>query len=65
MQTNTVMAFRKRMKKRGYTYISIYKSKKLKYMYSPEYKVSAREPLANTLITTVIHINDMNEMFRF
>ena len=51
MQTQSIMAFRKRLKKRGYTNISIIRCKdKTRENYKNFYTVTANEPLANQKI---------------
>lgn len=54
------MAFRKRLKKRGYSEVSIRKSKD-----SNEYNVSAYEPLAHTLVSRKCSFEFMLQSFRF
>lgn len=60
MQNVHILAFRKRLKKRGYTNISIKKKKD-----SDLYIVSAVEPLAKVDIVTSYSIYDMSKSFRF
>lgn len=60
MQSPVIMAFRKRMKKRGYYDISIFKDK-----ISEIYLVSAVEPLANSRVKAPLSLIDMHNMFRF
>ena len=51
MQDASIMAFRKRLKKRGYTNISIVRCKdKTRENYKNFYTVTANEPLANQKI---------------
>lgn len=54
------MAFRKRLKKRGYKDVSIKFNKE-----SGLYVISALEPLANTLINVEYSIDRMFRSFRF
>jgi len=61
MQKPTVMAFRKRMKKRGYKDIRIYESA---WQYNV-YDVSGVEPLAGTRVKTQVTIDEMHLAFRF
>ena len=52
MQDTVIMAFRKRLKKRGYTNISIIRCKdKTRENYKNFYTVSANEPLANQRVS--------------
>lgn len=51
-QDAILLAFRKRLKKRGYSDIHIYKSKELPQHYITE----AREPLAHTKVKIEDHI---------
>ena len=51
MQTQSIMAFRKRLKKRGYKNISIVRCKdKTREKYKNFYTVTANEPLADQKI---------------
>lgn len=59
MQPTLIMAFRKRMKKRGYTNISI------KLLKNGLYKVSANEPLGYVLVSVEYSLLDMRSAFRF
>lgn len=60
MQNPVIMAFRKRLKKRGYKDVSIKFNKE-----SGLYVISALEPLANTLINVEYSIDRMFRSFRF
>lgn len=60
MQNTTIMAFRKRLKKRGYVDVSI---KKLKD--SDLYLVTAVEPLAKIQVSRECSIVFMYNKFRF
>lgn len=60
MQNLVVLAFRKRLKKRGYLNISIHKVKG-----SDEYTVTAVEPLAGVQVSRRLDLFDMNQGFRF
>lgn len=60
MQNKILLSFRKRLKNRGYTEISIYQSK-----YNPQnYIVRAREPLSNQFITCEYPLLKFNELMR-
>ena len=60
MQVTTVMAFRKRLKNRGYADISIKKVKD-KNNY---YVISAVEPLAKVTVSVEYYVGQMNSSFR-
>ena len=60
MQNPVIMAFRKRLKKRGYKDVSIKFNKE-----SGLYVISALEPLANILINVEYSIDRMFGSFRF
>lgn len=60
MQSNVVMAFRKRLKKRGYTDISI-KYNKEKAIYN----IKAIEPLGHLCICADYSIIAMHHSFKF
>jgi len=60
MQDTVIMAFRKRLKKRGYTEISIKKIKD-----SANYIVTAIEPLARLEVSIEYPIVGMHHSFRF
>jgi hypothetical protein len=60
MQNHVVMAFRKRMKKCGYTQISI-----IKHTSPNNYAVTAVEPLAGKTIKVVSHLGTMHHAFKF
>ncbi len=60
MQHRILLAFRKRLKNRGYTEISIYQSK----FYPQNYIVRAREPLSNQFITCEYPLLKFNELMR-
>lgn len=61
MQHRILLAFRKRLKNRGYTEISIYQSK-----FHPQnyYIVRVREPLSNQFITCEYPLLKFNELMR-
>lgn len=64
-QNATVMAFRKRLSKRGYKNISIYKIKGLEAIEKPDtYKISAIEPLGNTEVKTEYTMTKMYYTFK-
>ena len=59
MQDSCIGAFRKRLRKRGYTDISIVRCKdKTKKDYKKFYIVSAVEPLAHQKVVVEYHIID-------
>lgn len=60
MQHRILLAFRKRLKNRGYTEISIYQSK----FHPQNYIVMAREPLSNQFITCEYPLLKFNELMR-
>lgn len=60
MQSPVVMAFRKRLKKRGYSDVSIKFLKKENI-----YLVSAIEPLSKLFVSVKLQPTDMYIMFRF
>ena len=60
MQNSIVMAFRKRLKKHGYTDISIKKIKD-----SENYLVTVIEPLAHTVISVEYPLFGMYHLFKF
>jgi hypothetical protein len=65
MQSHIIMAFRKRLKKRGYNEIKIkkvYPEKILGWGYL--YTVSVVEPLAKTKITVDYTLNGMDMSFK-
>lgn len=57
-QDRTVMAFRKRLKNRGYDFITI------KHIQGIFYQVTAREPLAGAVVTKKLDYVEMSHMFR-
>ena len=59
-QSATVMAFRKRLSKRGYINISIFRL----FEYADRYEVRAVEPLAGKLVIVELSVAEMNGMFR-
>lgn len=63
MQDIVVGAFRKRLSKRGYSYISI-KRIRGPFIKDERYIVSAREPLAYELVSVELTIEAMYHMFR-
>lgn len=66
MQPVTVLAFRKRLKKRGYTDISIILHEDPEtYKLDGKYLVCAREPLAGQYVRKVCTIEFMHNAFRF
>lgn len=60
MQRTIVMAFRKRLKKRGYSEVSIVKIKD-----SSSYKVKAIEPLAGVFVEVEYSEVEMSHAFHF
>lgn len=60
-QNSVIMAFRKRLRKRGYTNISI----RLVSGYRDLYNVSAVEPLSRYYCHVELSLYDMGSMFRF
>lgn len=58
MQIPLVMAFRKRLKNRCYTNISIYK------LNINEYLVRAIDPLAKTRVERIYSLGEMNKLFK-
>lgn len=60
LQSNFVMAFRKRLKKRGYTDVSIRKLKD-----SNEYLVTGIEPLSGAVVSRECSISFLLNAFRF
>lgn len=66
MQPVTVLAFRKRLKKRGYKEISITLNvDPVTHRYDGKYLVCAREPLAGVFVNRVCSIEFMHNAFRF
>lgn len=63
MQDIVIGAFRKRLSKRGYSYISI-KRVRHPLLHSDRYLVSAREPLAFQSVSVELTIEEMYHMFR-
>lgn len=59
MQDTIVMAFRKRLKKRGYSEISIYKRAD-----GAAYDVTAREPLTGAKVSGIFTLSDMYRKFK-
>ena len=60
-QSNVIMAFRKRLKKRGYTDISI-----IRVLGYPDlFTVSATDPLFHRYGHVDLFLADMQNMFRF
>lgn len=57
-QDNIIMAFRKRLSKRGYTDISIYR------LHADQYQVTAREPLANQTVVVRLKRMQMHYLMR-
>ena len=65
MQNNSIMAFRKRLKKRGYTDIKIKMSYPVKLIGDfPLYYVEATEPLAKARIKVYYSVSGMNASFK-
>lgn len=65
MQNSCIGAFRKRLRKRGYTDISIVRCKdKTKKDYKNLYIVSAVEPLAHQKVFVEYHIIDFYYLIR-
>ena len=64
MQNHEVMAFRKRLKKRGYTKVSIFKDYE-NGRPNGYYEVHANEPLAKTRVVVKLTPYEMYHMFRF
>ena len=60
LQNTVIMAFRKRLKKRGYSNVSIKKNKG-----SNDYIVSGYEPLAHFLVSRKCSFEFMLHSFRF
>ena len=64
-QSTTIMAFRKRLKGRGYTNISIiYLAEETKNATQPQYCITAREPLAGEMVRRQCSELEMHYMFR-
>lgn len=64
-QSNTIMAFRKRLKVAGYTDISIlYLADETAKATQPQYRVTAREPLAGETVRRQCSEIEMHHMFR-
>lgn len=59
-QSPTVMAFRKRLKKRGYKEITITKIRG----YYDSYAISASEPLAYVRIHIIMNTTEMSKAFK-
>lgn len=57
-QNNIVMAFRKRLKKRGYSDVSIFR------LRSGRYRVSAVDPLVGILLVKFFTLEELNQMMR-
>lgn len=64
MQNRIVLAFRKRLKKRGYRDVSIVQIKYYGLFYG-DYLVRAVEPLAGTLVERKCDLDYMYRAFRF
>ena len=60
-QSPVIMAFRKRLKKRGYTDISIVRV----YGYMDRFKVSACDPLFHRYGHIELTLTEMFDLFRF
>ena len=66
MQPAEVLAFRKRLKKRGYKDVSIsLHVDPATHRYDGKYLVCAREPLAGILVNRVCTVEFMHNAFRF
>lgn len=63
MQDPILLAFRKRLKKRGYTNISIYRCMSLTGE-SGYYRVTCNEPLANTYVNVVYPLVAFHKLMR-
>ena len=64
-QSNTIMAFRKRLKGAGYRSISIvYLGKESEEATQPQYRVTAVEPLAGETVRRQCSEIEMHHMFR-
>lgn len=64
MQNCVVMAFRKRLIKRGYTHVSILREK-INGVYTGYYVVKAVEPLGSSAVSVVYSVDRMYFGFRF
>lgn len=60
MQHRILLAFRKRLKNRGYTNISICRSKTIQ----DNYIVTAREPLANVKVSIEYSLSTFSHLMR-
>ena len=63
MQDPILLAFRKRLKKRGYTNISIYQTDSITGEKG-YYRVDCNEPLANTRISAVYPLATFHKLMR-
>jgi len=61
MQGNVIKAFRKRMKRHGYTEISI---KQLHYGSNDLYLVTAKDPLSGVIIKVKKDVSQMPKLLR-
>ena len=64
MQNRVVMAFRKRLIKRGYTHVSILREK-IDGVFTGYYVVNAVEPLGGSAVSVVYSVARMQWDFRF
>ena len=66
MQNHVILAFRKRLRKRGYTDISIFQVKHpLTRRFTGNYLVRAVEPLSGISVTRECSLEYMDHAFRF
>ena len=63
-QSNTIMAFRKRLKGAGYSSVSIVSTAETSETGQPLYRVTAVEPLAGEKVRRQCSEVEMNHMFR-
>ena len=64
MQHPVVLAFRKRLIKRGYTCVSIFREKD-HGIYTGNYIVTAIEPLGCNVVSSVFSLSGLYHAFRF
>lgn len=66
MQNHIILAFRKRLKKRGYTDISVFQVKHpLTRRFTGNYLVRAVEPLSGVAVSRECTLEYMDYAFRF
>ena len=66
MQNRVILAFRKRLRKRGYTDISVFQVKHpLTRVFTGKYLVRAVEPLSGISVTRECSLDYMDHAFRF